>query len=220
MKYYSYISNSKLDMLFPQIPRSFLDDLAGELSFNFGVLKATLKDKTLTENRLSKLDAVVRYIEENKPIGTMDKPETYIHGVVEMHSVIFDEGMILFCWHDESQPVGNQYLLMSGSAKHVIGMDLVEMIYPHSIMNMVVNRLSDMRKTMDDLEESIICEGGVCPLDKKLTYLDDIKKWARYTTGPKQRYEYLARCLISEEVEGDTLVLATPIYMAIAEDLI
>ena len=214
MKYYSYISNSKLDMLFPQIPRTFLEDIAGELSVNFGLLKATLKDKALTENRLSKLDAVVKYIEKNSTFGTVDQPDTYIRGVANMYSVNFDEGMVLFCWCNEDLPDKNQYLLLSGSANHVIGMDLADMVYPHSITNMVTKRLHDIRDTQTELENSLICENGFCSLDKQLTYLDDIKHWSRYREGPPQQFEYLARCLITENKGGDTIILATPIFMA------
>jgi len=219
MKYYAYISNSKLDMLFPQIPRPFLEDISGELSVNFGLLKATLKDKGLTPNRLSKLNAVAKYIEKYEDVGDMENPATYIKGVGNMHSTILCEGMALFCWcsANEKDLEQKHYLLLSGSSSHLIGMDTAEMVYTHSITNIVLNRLAGLRKSEDALEEKLICENGNYKQPGHDSYLEDIKHWASITSGPVQKYEYLARTLIFEKDGDSNVILATPIYIALAD---
>ncbi|MGH9894906.1 MAG: DUF7019 family protein, partial [bacterium] len=42
MKYYHYISNTKAEMLFPQIPSKILSGLKAEIGFDFGVLNGKL----------------------------------------------------------------------------------------------------------------------------------------------------------------------------------
>jgi len=225
MKYYSYISNTKLDMMFPQIPKPFLEDISGELSVNFGLLKATLKDKGLTSNRLSKLDAVVKYIEKYQGVGELSSPSTYIKGTANMYSVVMDEGMVMFCWcgSNENTQSRDDYLLLSGSSQHLIGMDELDMQYTHSITHLVLKRLSRLREAQAKLEEKMTCENGVCVMQGQESYLEDIKRWASVRSGPPQKYEYLARILINENEDGNSpdsggnVVLATPIYIAMVD---
>jgi len=206
-------------MMFPQIPKPFLEDISGELSVNFGLLKATLKDKGLTSNRLSKLDAVVKYIEKYQDVGEVSKAATYIKGEAHMYTTILDEGMVMFCWcsSNEGGESDDTYLLLGGSSQHLIGMDLTDLSYPHSITSMVLNRLSNLRKKQTELENELKCETGICTLDNDQDYLIDIKRWASYQSGPSQKYEYLARTLLNEDYDGSNVVLATPIYIAMVD---
>lgn len=206
-------------MMFPQIPKPFLEDISGEMSVNFGLLKATLKDKGLTSNRLSKLDAVVKYIEKNLDVGEVSNAATYIKGTAHMYSTILDEGMVMFCWcnSNEGDESNDNYMLLSGSSQHLIGMDLSDLSYPHSITSMVLKRLSNLRKKQSEMEKELKCETGICTLDNDQDYLIDIKRWASYQSGPPQKYEYLARTLLNENHEGSTVVLATPIYIAMVD---
>jgi len=208
-------------MLFPQIPKKFIDDLSGELSVNLGMLKATLKDKGLTQNRLSKLDAVVRYIEKNHDVGDIASPKPYIHGKVIMHSVIFDGGMVLFCWSGKIEGSDKQYhLLLSGSTSHVIGMDLVDMICPYSMTRSVINRLSELRSKQNKIDGNDI-KSVVVDVDNGNEefepYLEDIKRWSEYTKGPRENFEFLAKTLIHEEIDNNVLILATPLYIALSD---
>jgi hypothetical protein len=80
MKYYIYISDTKVDMLFAQIPRKTLEGLAGELNINFGIFSTTLKQDAAEENRFSKLEVVRKYIEKHSVVGTIDSPSEYFAG--------------------------------------------------------------------------------------------------------------------------------------------
>ncbi len=60
MEYYLYISESKVNMLFPQIPQATKGKLGAEVGGNVGVLKATVKSEKESqpkENLISRLQA-------------------------------------------------------------------------------------------------------------------------------------------------------------------
>ena len=44
MRYYVYISDAKIDMLYPQIPKKFLKKYSKEFKFDIKIFSVTLKD--------------------------------------------------------------------------------------------------------------------------------------------------------------------------------
>jgi hypothetical protein len=221
MKYYSYISNKKLDMLFPQIPRKFLDGLSGELSVNLGVIKASLKDSGLTPTRISKLDVVSRYIEEACDVGTGRNPKSYIKDTANMRSIIAPEqGIVLFTGYDAptSTGTGRSSLLLSGSANHVVGLESAQQLFANSNTHVILGQLSQMSKKQAELEKQLVVPDRVADSTQYTTdYLKEILSWSRSGRGPLQRYEFLAKTLVNDTLGDDHIVLATPIYVAMAE---
>ena len=85
MKYYVYISDDKVDMLYSQIPKKMLDKIAVELGINLGIFSLTAKGKgNQEETCYEKLMVVVNYIENNMDVGTIDQPKTYFKGSLPM----------------------------------------------------------------------------------------------------------------------------------------
>lgn len=62
MKHYIYISDTKVDMIFAQIPKAMLEGLAGELKINLGVLSASFKQEASQETRFSKLEVLEKAV--------------------------------------------------------------------------------------------------------------------------------------------------------------
>src|SRR5258708_35843682 len=81
IKHYIYISYTKVDMLYAQINKKWLEKVAVELSIDLkplgAGLSATFKQKQPEETRYSKLRIVVEYIEKYLSIGWVDAPGTY-----------------------------------------------------------------------------------------------------------------------------------------------
>jgi hypothetical protein len=219
MKYYTYISNSKLNMLFPQIPSKFLDDISGELSVNIGVLKATLKDKGLTANRLSKLHVVDEYIRNSSNVGNITSKKPYINGTLKMHSVIVEKKMALFCWAGKDTSSGKKVnLLLSGSASHLIGMENLETMTSNSYTWQIIDDLERVQKTQNKIEKdpNFFME-RVQKTNREDEYLGTVRMWANYNDGPSQKIEFLARSLVSANIDRDVIILASPIYVAMAD---
>lgn len=88
MKYYLYVSDAKVDMLYSQIDKSLLKKIAVELSINLkplgAGLGATIKQIQSEETRYSKLRLVVEYVEKHLDVGWIDGPETYFKGSLPM----------------------------------------------------------------------------------------------------------------------------------------
>src|SRR5436309_3024639 len=88
MKYYIYISDTKLDMLYPQIPKALLKRIASELSINLKLLGAeaniVAKNDQSNETRYSKVKIVTEYIEKHLDVGSIDAPSTYFKGTLPM----------------------------------------------------------------------------------------------------------------------------------------
>lgn len=81
MKYYVYVSDSKVDMLYAQIPERVRDRIAAELKVDLKVVQFALKKNSATETRFSKLELVRHYIEQRLSVGTVNEPEEYFKGV-------------------------------------------------------------------------------------------------------------------------------------------
>jgi hypothetical protein len=124
MKYYVYISDAKVDMLYSQIPKNMLDKIAVELGINLGIFSLTAKGKgNQEESRYEKLSVVVNYIENNMDVGTIDQPKTYFKGSLPMRW-----GPLWPGGHEEAKNLiyfgaetAETIVGLGGSEHHVIG---------------------------------------------------------------------------------------------------
>ncbi|HWL85380.1 MAG TPA: hypothetical protein VNO21_06240 [Polyangiaceae bacterium] len=63
MRYYTYISDTKIDQLLPQISPSTKKKLAAELKIDLKILAGSIRtEQDLVDNRISRCDVVTRYI--------------------------------------------------------------------------------------------------------------------------------------------------------------
>jgi hypothetical protein len=75
-----------------------------------------------------------------------------------------------------------------------------------------------MSKKQAELEKQLVVPDRVADSTQYTTdYLKEILSWSRSGRGPLQRYEFLAKTLVNDTLGDDHIVLATPIYVAMAE---
>jgi hypothetical protein len=133
MKYYIYISNSKLDMMFPQVPKQLADQVATELGVNTGLLKASVKPREVTETSISKLQVVTQYLLSSGAVGDVRSPGAYFKGTLPMQTtlisnpedeVIGDYAAITFSsyGYSDGQKKGFGAVVLVGSYHNTIGM--------------------------------------------------------------------------------------------------
>ena len=84
MKYYIYISDTKVDMLFAQIPTNILKKITAELNINLGMVSVSLKERQNEQTRFHKVEVVNNYINEHLEVGDIDNPKTYFKDTVPM----------------------------------------------------------------------------------------------------------------------------------------
>src|SRR5258708_39832202 len=123
MKYYVYISDTKVDMLYPQIPKSLLKKIASNLSIDLKLLGAEVnigaKGSPSDETRYAKVKIVSEYIEKHLDVGTVDAPSTYVKGRLSMRQGTFKDQAAYF-GGETTQTV----LALCGSIKHIIGSNM------------------------------------------------------------------------------------------------
>ena len=72
-------------MLYPQIPKTILDKIAGELNINTGLFNITLKESQESDKTLyDKLKFNCQIIEKQYNIGTIDSQNGYFKGILPM----------------------------------------------------------------------------------------------------------------------------------------
>ena len=74
MRYYSYVSDAKLDMLYDQIPSKSFSQIIAELKLDLKVVSVSLRRRHTDATRYGKLDVVESYIERNFDVGTVSDP--------------------------------------------------------------------------------------------------------------------------------------------------
>jgi hypothetical protein len=246
VKYYIYLSDAKLDMLYPQIPKSLLKRIASELNINLKLLGAELtagiKGEQSEETRYSKVRMVSKYIDENLHLGTVDSPGAYFKGTLPMkwgllpgdnfYTNTSETGVVYFGGFSDQTIVG-----LGGAAHHMIGNDkgLTQGAFSYSQLPYLLEALGF---------ESVVRNEYLSEweADRRKWGEKEVEEWhdsgalavVQATTekmrGPEQRLEFLAKTLLQGPLRNlissktgkplrykqNYVVLGTPIYVALA----
>jgi hypothetical protein len=126
MRYYEYLSSSKVEMLYPQIDQSSRS-AGGEIGVDLKVFRFSRKtDGARTLSIHDKLAAVEDWIYAHEPVGTVDEPDVWIYGranLVATTLTLMDRGApvsgpVLFT---PAEAAPGSELLMGGSAHNTAG---------------------------------------------------------------------------------------------------
>jgi hypothetical protein len=207
MKYYIYISDAKVDMLLPQVPHQIKQKVATEYGLDIKIFKAQRSVESESEdNRISRLEAVLSFIQEYGKVGSVCKPDDYIEDVMTMRFVNLgdNDSIVYMTGHQNDTVVG-----LGGSAKHLISArpdDASGIRFPSlsiGILDFVTKRLAAKEVAgphdLDELHRMIRLEELV---------RDD----------PSMRIDFFAKSLLKtpEPFAGKNGILATPLYLALA----
>ncbi len=221
MHYYVYVSDSKVDMLFSQIPRGRRKQLVTELKVDVKVVSVSIKDSPTEDTRYSKLEVVHKFLEGQGLVGSVDNPAEYFAGALEMkwgpYGGIYGEEreMVYFGARTEQTVLG-----MGGSMKHVIGAgsdsggthahSATPALYAALSRHVAFSQglLSNFFKHRDDVDSSMTsAESGW-----------DHAVWLSTTQqrGGSERLDFLARKVnyVSQSPQhGSAILLGSPIYV-------
>src|ERR1700690_995131 len=86
LRYYIYVSDSKLDMLFEQVDQRSRKRISAELKIDLKVASLTLSEaEDPGPTRTAKLQLVEQFIETNQHVGTIQEPgKEYFRGEMPM----------------------------------------------------------------------------------------------------------------------------------------
>lgn len=232
MKYYLYISDAKVDMLLPQIPHEAKTRIATEFKFDLKLLGASRKTETESDdNRFTRLEAVVAFIREYGNLSSVDQPDEYVEGNMEMRwgpyindsldpyinpSPDKESPLIYFGGLTEQTIVG-----LGGSTKHVLGNTSLSPAYSHSATPFLVYRLvkelglSLGESPASDLDEKTLAN----KYDSEHWSLRAVELATTQMKGPLQQVEFVAKRLLygKGHSKRKKVLLATPLYVAMVE---
>ena len=219
MRYYQYISDSKVDMLLPQIPLKAKQKITAEIGLDIKILSGKLKaERDSLDDRVSRLLVVERYLRETQRIGSLMEPAPWVSGAEEISVRLFDyPGSVAFVGDD-----GGTYFLLTGSAHHLIGSkpDDTSRLPSFSILAMLLQYV--MEDWSDFIVEDIEGKEETKPLIETSSPSEREFLKALIKTCPlenvRARAEFLVRRLLVGEIEGKKVFIGTPLYVAQTDD--
>jgi hypothetical protein len=235
MKFYVYISDSKIDMLLPQVPHEVKKKVATEFGIDLKVLTAKRTAEAEPEdNRIKRLETVVRFIRQHENVGTVDESDDYIDDVLSMRWGPYGwdasgsvSGPVYFGGETEKTVFG-----LGGSSKHLVGdagltgnVDHPH-VHSHSLTPYLLAFLEKEQLASGGMDRQTYARDGQSTRDS-LGYQQGLHAVFLATTqmsGPKQRLEFLAkRLLCGRKPLGippqsvTHVLLGSPLYVAMAE---
>lgn len=205
MKYYVYMSKSKIDMLYPQIPNNFFNAVDKKVEIDLKILKISFGEKDFDETMYSRLTAVIEYLNKSGKIGTITEPKEYFYGKIYLQwaeiypNVVFYGGIL-----------NNVALGLGGSMKHVLGFDsagveqgishtpwLVELLSSEieSIVAPKIPKLPD-----EEVERRILAT--------TTSWANDLSKRAF------ERFEFVAKTLKTGTYYNQKILIGSPVFVA------
>ena len=89
---YLYISRAKVELIFPQIPKGFIDGIKAELEAKLGPLTAKLSGtESPPSDWIERFLLVKRYIESHYDLGTIVYPGEWVKDTVRVRCVSFSK---------------------------------------------------------------------------------------------------------------------------------
>lgn len=226
MKFYVYVSDTKVGMLYDQIPSRTLNKISAELKIDLKVLSATFSENVSEKTRFSKLKIVDEFIRKNEHIGTIDEPSSYFQGAMPMRwgPITGGDGELVYF----GGITNRTFLGLGGSFKHVIGeVGTSEVSDRPKPRRGLPSGASNAPRIYGILGEfiSLIERDAKIMEDSGLKYpmpganeLVLVRKVTRRMKGPLQNLEFLAKRLMwGQDKDGKLLLLGSPIYVALAE---
>ena len=219
MDYYLYISDSKVDMLFSQIPQKTKSKITSEFGVNTGLVKAAVKserDIAPSASSIARLQAVTKHIRQSEKIGTINDPASWIEDT-QYARIIFlrsNKNIVFFVGKTSSE---NRFAL-GGSAAHIFsgpgpkpeGVTIGWSFLPYLLQGLetIVRGREISGFSMKSLAKGYESE-----------WMDIIKTAEGSALEPEIKINFMVKRLLIGEYENDSGVgiLATPLYVSMAD---
>jgi len=174
VNFYLYISSGKLDMFWSQIPQPTLQKTAKNLNISLDTI-----------DKFSKNVIVSDYINNNMIVGTIENPESYFKGIMQMKTIVLKNGDFSYIYF--GGVLNNQHVALVGSTNNILSKpeDIREGGTAHYFINDVI-----------EMFDFYSAEKSITPEKVNLQELDFFVRSLDDEIGyQSQRLEFLAKRL-------------------------
>lgn len=208
-KFYVYISESKVEMLYSQIPWFRRHKLSTELTLKLPFLEN--KVGFPQKSTLSKLNKVLAHIEKHSGVGSIEAPKEYFRGNILMKWAHIHPGIVFFGGVSGRTRIG-----LGGSLKHLIGYNVgnTEPGISHTpwLVSLIIRELGL------DADADAISLPTVPVNEEQNRVFNSISFWSNELSKVAEiKFEFLAKKILIADHNGETLLLGTPLYVALGE---
>jgi hypothetical protein len=235
MKYYVYVSPSKVDMLYSQIAAARPNAREATIGFDVKLLQGQIKQtRNAPEDSIGKISEVISQLRAHNLIGSIEDDRPYIEATLTMRWASYrgtfgqEVPPITFWGYSTFEyPFPGLVLALAGSRGNVIGAQADGSAHSHSGTEAMAKWfLENLEEPFTELPLEL-----PPPLPGRFGYDglsdDDIANcaWLAATQirGPSAKYSFVAKVLHRSRwpngfrSETDHIVLGSPIYVALAE---
>ena len=210
--YLVYVSDSKIEMLYEQIPWEGRKKLSYELGIDFGIVKAKFTSVKSDVAQITKIKIVEKYIARRT--GTVHAPRSYFKQEMEMFWGPY--------WANEEQfenfvYFGGKFLGvhvgLGGTMTNCLGIspNKGENITSYSLSSFLLSALAKGKEIPDTRR---IYSRGHKMSDIESKALSAVVLANETPTYPKQRLRFLAKRLHHRVDDSCTVLVGSPIYVA------
>jgi len=216
---FTYISDAKIDVLLPQIPHTFQEEIAAEIGFNFGLLSGKIGSKaSVLETRVARLLVVERHIKQQEPIGTTTAPLKWMEGYLKATSLDVGAGALLYV---ADGPTWR--LALAGSAKHLAGGAAPDSVsVPFSFLPRIADHLASLDErnhqilnTVPDRVAADLLGAGTSQRGK--AWFQVIEWCLDHRLGTPQHIGFLAKRLVTDTSGERPTTIASPLYIELLD---
>jgi hypothetical protein len=231
MRYYVYVSETKVDQLYAQVPDKLRNKIATKLTVDLKVIKAEFQGVQTQESLFSKLTIVEQYLEGEGLVGTPDEPKSFFSGTMRLRWGFMDTVMgtelsldeiVFFSGRTDETVVG-----LGGSRKHVLG-EVGRTLKPSGSLTFTLGEALGQVNNSEEYSARVgLPDGDEGVRDLEGNYrtdalLDDVAavSLGTWNPGPGQPMEFLAKRLAFGPVNpniGKFAILGTPLFVAMAD---
>ena len=115
MKFYIYVSDTKVDMLFAQIPRKLSERISAEMTVDLKVISLTLRPETAAATRYAKLAVLTAYLRKHEHVGSVDEPLRFVDDTLALRWTTVGSTAV-WCGRSQNTLVG-----LTGAKQHLTG---------------------------------------------------------------------------------------------------
>jgi hypothetical protein len=220
MRFFTYISDAKVDMLLPQVPHGVQQKLAAEVGFNFGVVSGKVGAEVQPlESRVARLVVVEQHVRSTEHVEPPGADAKWIGGELSMSSVDIGDGCLLFVGE------ADEWLLaLGGSARHLAGGAAprtaeITFSFLHDIASRLAELTANEPAMLDVIPERLHVDTLAPGVHQGAKAWAELITWCSglHERSPQQRLGFLAKRLAAQQYGGRSVILASPLYIEVLD---